>query len=288
MNNLLSNKNAVITINNSSFAMGAAIARRFAEEGANVAFIKVISDVDICTENMPIEYVEKVKKSPFYNTDMTELVTELEKQGAKVKVYEVEYWRKYAALQRNENITIYNQFEEDADTVIKTIISDLGSVDILVNNASSAAGDFIFKNSTTEFREIFDVTLSLAYNLVKACAVPMIKQSCGSVVNVVGIWGEHGWARMSLQSMAQSGLVGLTKTIAKELGSKNVRSNAVMFGMIDADDLDDAIRESYIKQIPMRQFVTEDDIANACTFLASDMAAKITGQVLEVDGGMNI
>lgn len=269
--------------------MGAAIAKRFAEEGANIAFVKVIRERDnnAMLASISDDYKENVKNLPFYDMDMTELVDELKKQGVQVKIYDVEYWHK-SAVKKEVEIEANNQFDTDADDVIKTVISDFGSVDILINNASSAAGSLIFRNTPSQFNEIFDVTLSLAYNLVRACAVPMIKQKFGSIINVVGIWGGHGWAGMSLQSMAQSGLIGLTKTIAKELGSKNIRSNAVMFGIIDSDGLDEATRESFIKQIPLRQLVTENDVANACAFLASEMAAKISGQILEVDGGMNV
>lgn len=178
---------------------------------------------------------------------------------------------------------------EDVAMLIKTTLDKFGRIDIFVNNAGITRDGLMLRMSEDDWDLVLDINLKGAFNCIKAVARPMMKQRGGSIINiasVVGIMGNPGQANYSA---SKAGLIGLTKTTAKEFASRGIRCNAVAPGFIASDmtdKLSDDVKKEYFSAIPLGEFGTTEDVANVVAFLASDMSGYVTGQVINVDGGL--
>jgi len=244
---LLEGKTAIIT--GASRGIGNGIARFFAQHGANVAFTYLSSD-------------EKARV----------LEGELAEFGITAKGYK-------------SDASNFEAAQELADQVMK----DFGSIDVLINNAGITRDTLLMRMSEEDWDKVMEVNLKSAFNLTKAVLRPMLKQRNGSIVNMSSVVGVKGNAGQANYSASKAGLIGFTKSVALELGSRNIRCNAVAPGFIETEmtgALDEATVQSWRDAIPLKRGGTPDDVANLCVFLGSDMSAYITGQVINVDGGM--
>jgi 3-oxoacyl-[acyl-carrier protein] reductase len=238
-------------ITGASRGIGKAIAMAYAREGANVAFSDLNRD-----ENM--ELVEK----------------ELMALGVKGKGYASDA----SALEASEKL-------------IEDVLADFGSVDILVNNAGITRDGLLMRMEEKDWDVIMAVNLKSVFNLTKAVQRSMLKQRGGSIINMSSVVGVSGNAGQSNYSASKAGIIGFTKSIAKELGSRSIRCNAIAPGFIETEmtaALDDEVRKNWINDIPLKRGGTPDDVANACIFLGSDLSSYITGQVIKVCGGLNV
>ena len=246
---LLEGKVAIVT--GAARGIGKAIALKFAAEGANVAFTDLVIDENgLATQQ------------------------EIEALGVKAKGY--------ASNAAN--------FEE-THQVVADIVKDFGRVDILVNNAGITKDGLMLRMTEAQWDAVLNVNLKSAFNFIHACAPIMMKQRKGSIINMASVVGVHGNAGQCNYSASKAGMIGLAKSIAQELGSRGVRANAIAPGYIITDmtaGLPDAVKEEFNRRIPMRRGGTPEDIANVATFLASDMSSYVSGQVIQVDGGMNM
>ena len=236
-------------ITGASRGIGRGIALKFAEQGANVAFT----------------YLSSVEKGEA-------LAKELEAFGVKVKGY-----RSDAA-----------DFKA-ADELVTSVVADFGTVDVLVNNAGITRDTLLMRMSEQQWDEVINANLKSVFNLTKAVQKPMLKQRKGSIINMSSVVGVKGNAGQSNYSASKAGIIGFTKSVALELGSRNIRSNAIAPGFIETemtDVLDPKVVEGWRESIPLKRGGSVEDIANATVFLASDMSAYITGQTLCVCGGM--
>ncbi|MCW3072760.1 MAG: beta-ketoacyl-ACP reductase [Bacteroidetes bacterium] len=244
---LLEGKVALIT--GASRGIGRGIALRFAEQGANVAFT----------------YLSSVEKGEA-------LAKELEAYGVKAKGY-----RSDAA-----------DFKA-AEELVNSVVADFGTVDILVNNAGITRDTLLMRMSEQQWDEVMNANLKSVFNLTKAVQKPMLKQRKGSIINMSSVVGVKGNAGQSNYAASKAGIIGFTKSVALELGSRNIRSNAIAPGFIETEMtevLDPKVVQGWRDTIPLKRGGSVDDIANATIFLASDMSAYITGQTLNVCGGM--
>ena len=245
---LLEGKTAIVT--GAARGIGKAVAIRFAQEGCNIAFTDLVIDE---------------------NAQATE--KEIAAYGVKVKGY-----ASNAA-----------QFD-DTHTVVNQIVSDFGRVDILVNNAGITRDGLMMRMSEQQWDMVINVNLKSAFNFIHALTPVMIKQRAGSIINMSSVVGVHGNAGQANYSASKAGMIGLAKSISRELGSRGIRANAIAPGFIITEmthQLSEEVREEWAKQIPLKRGGTPEDVANAALFLASDLSAYITGQVIQVDGGMN-
>lgn len=246
---LLEGKVAIVT--GAARGIGKAIALKFASEGANIAFTDLVIDENgLATQ------------------------AEIEALGVKAKGY--------ASNAAN--------FEE-AHNVVAEVVKDFGRVDILVNNAGITKDGLMMRMSESQWDAVIGVNLKSAFNFVHACTPVMMKQRTGSIINMASVVGVHGNAGQSNYSASKAGMIGLAKSIAQELGSRGVRANAIAPGFIITDmtaSLPEEVREEWAKKIPLRRGGLPEDVANIATFLASDMSSYVTGQVIQVDGGMNM
>ncbi len=244
---LLKNKNALIT--GASKGIGRAVAIAFAEQGANVAFTYLSSE-------------QKAK----------ELVEELEEKGIKAKAYKSD-----AA-----------NFEA-ATTLVEEVIEHFGNLDVLVNNAGITQDNLLMRMNEEMWDKVVDTNLKSVFNTVKASTRAFMKQRTGSIINMTSIVGVKGNAGQSNYAASKAGIIGFTKSVALELGSRNIRANAIAPGFIQTemtDNLDEKTLESWTSNIPLKRGGTPEDVAQLAVFLASDMSAYITGQVIQVDGGL--
>ena len=244
---LLKGKNALVT--GASKGIGKAIAIRFAAEGANVAFTYLSS-------------VEQGKA----------LEAELSSKGIKAKGY-------------RSDASDFTQ----ADKLVNDVIADFGSIDILVNNAGITMDNLLLRITEEAWDRVINVNLKSCFNTVKAVTKPMMKQKSGSIINMTSVVGIKGNAGQTNYAASKSGIIGFTKSVALEIGSRGIRCNAVAPGFIETemtDKLDEKTIQLWRDAIPLKRGGKPEDVAEACVFLASDMSSYITGQVLQVDGGM--
>ncbi len=246
---LLKGKTALIT--GAARGIGKAIALKFAAEGANVAFTDLVIDE---------------------NGKQTE--DEIAALGVKAKGYA-------------SNAADFAQTEE----VVKQIHSDFGRIDILVNNAGITKDGLMLRMTEAQWDAVINVNLKSAFNFIHACTPIMMRQKSGSIINMSSVVGVHGNAAQCNYAASKAGLIALAKSIGQEMGSRGIRANAIAPGFIDTamtQALPEDIRKEWINKIPLRRGGTVEDIANVATFLASDMSSYVTGQVIQVDGGMNM
>jgi 3-oxoacyl-[acyl-carrier protein] reductase len=244
---LLEGKIALIT--GASRGIGRGIALKFAQHGANVAFT----------------YLSSVEKGEA-------LAKELEAFGVKAKGYRSDA----------------SDFKA-AEALVNEVISDFGTIDVLVNNAGITRDTLLMRMSEEQWDEVMNANLKSVFNLTKAVQKPMLKQRKGSIINMSSVVGVKGNAGQSNYAASKAGIIGFTKSVALELGSRNIRSNAIAPGFIETEMtevLDPKVVQGWRENIPLKRGGSVDDIANATVFLASDMSAYITGQTLNVCGGM--
>ncbi len=245
--NLLQGKTAIIT--GASRGIGKGIAQVFAKHGANVAFTYSSS-------------VEAAK----------ELENELNTYGVKSKGYQ-------------SNAADYDQAQE----LVKNVLDTFGGIDILINNAGITKDNLLMRMGEEDFDKVIEVNLKSVFNMTKAVQRTMLKQRKGSIINMSSIVGVKGNAGQANYAASKAGIIGFSKSMALELGSRNIRSNVVAPGFIETEmtgKLDEKVVEGWRNAIPLKRGGTPEDIANTCLFLASDLSAYITGQVINVDGGM--
>ena len=244
---LLSGKTAIIT--GASKGIGKGIAETFAKQGANVAFT----------------YLSSVEKGQA-------LEEELKQYGTNVKGY------------RSDASKM-----EDAETLVAQVIEDLGGVDIVVNNAGITKDMLLMRMTEEDFNRVIEVNLNSVFNMTKAVQRTFLKQRAGSIVNISSVVGVKGNAGQANYAASKAGIIGFTKSVALELGSRNIRCNAIAPGFIETE-MTAVLDENTVLQwrdgIPLKRGGSPDDVANACLFLASDMSGYITGQVMNVCGGM--
>jgi 3-oxoacyl-[acyl-carrier protein] reductase len=181
----------------------------------------------------------------------------------------------------------YNQSE----ALIKEVLDKYGKVDVLINNAGITKDTLMMRMSEDQWDQVMEVNLKSVFNLTKQVIRPMLKNRGGSIINMSSVVGVFGNAGQANYAASKAGIIGFTKSIAKEIGSRGIRCNAIAPGFIATDmtdELDDKTREAYENSIPLKHLGSGEDVANACIFLASDMSKYITGQVLSVCGGLNI
>ena len=246
---LLQGKVAVIT--GAARGIGKAIAIKFANEGADIAF------TDLAIDD---------------NAKATE--AEIAALGVKVKGYA-------------SNAANF----EDTHNVVTEIVKDFGRIDILVNNAGITRDGLMMRMSEAQWDMVINVNLKSAFNFIHAVSPIMMKQKSGSIINMSSVVGVSGNAGQCNYSASKAGMIGLAKSIAKELGSRGVRANCIAPGFIITDmtgALSYEVKEAWAKQIPLRRGGTPEDVANVCTFLASDLSSYVTGQVIHCCGGMNM
>ena len=242
-------ENKSAIITGATRGIGRGIAMEFAKHGANVAFT-YSSSVDAANA----------------------LELELKTFGVNAKGYQ-------------SNAANFDAAQELA----KNVLEDFGSIDVLVNNAGITKDNLLLRMSEQDFDQVIEVNLKSVFNLTKAVIRPMMKQRAGSIINMSSVVGLKGNAGQTNYAASKAGIVGFSKSLALELGSRNIRSNVIAPGFIETemtDKLDAATVQSWRDGIPLKRGGTPEDIANACVFLASDMSSYITGQTLSVDGGM--
>ncbi|BAV94070.1 3-oxoacyl-[acyl-carrier-protein] reductase [Ichthyobacterium seriolicida] len=246
---LLENRTAVIT--GATRGIGKGIAQRFAQQGANVIFTYVS------------ESSSKIA---------LDLVEELTKQGIKAKGFRVDA----------------SKFE-DSQNMIDEVVSEFGGVDILVNNAGITQDTLLMRMTKEQWDKVIDVNLSSVFNMTKAVQKSMLQKRNGSIINLSSVVGVRGNAGQANYSASKAGVIGFTKSVALELGSRNIRSNAIAPGFISTEmtgKLDPETLQKWVKDIPLKREGTTSDVADVALFLASDMSKYVTGQVIHVCGGM--
>ncbi len=187
-------------------------------------------------------------------------------------------------------------FQSDAssfsasETLVKNVLEDFSKVDILINNAGITKDNLMLRMNEEQWDSVMDVNLKSVFNLTKHMLKPMLKNRGGSIINMSSVVGVFGNAGQANYSASKAGIIGFTKSIAKEVGSRNIRCNAIAPGFIATemtDELDEAVKKNYTDSIPLKRFGTAKDVADACVFLGSDMSTYVSGQVISVCGAMN-
>lgn len=246
---LLEGKVALIT--GAARGIGKAIALKFASEGADIAFTDLV-----------------------INESAEETVKEIEAFGHKVKAYA-------------SNAADF----AETHAVVESVHNDFGKIDILVNNAGITKDGLMLRMTEAQWDAVIAVNLKSAFNFIHACAPIMMRQKAGSIINMSSVVGIHGNAAQCNYAASKAGLIALAKSISQEMGRKGLRANAIAPGFIDSAmtrALPEDIRKEWVERIPLRRAGTVEDIANVATFLASDMSSYVSGQVIQVDGGMNM
>ncbi len=243
-------ENKVAIVTGASRGIGEAIALKFAAQGAHVAFTYVSSD-------------EKAKI----------LEEKLQAFGVKAKAYK-------------SNAGVY----EECETLVAEVLKEFGSIDICVNNAGISKDNLLLRLSPDQWDDVMNINLKSVYNMTKQVIRPMMKAKSGSIINMSSVIGIMGNAGQSSYAASKAGIIGFSKSIAQELGSRNIRCNSVAPGFIETD-MTSYLKEgeaasSYISKIPLARFGTPEDIANVCLFLASDLSSYVTGQTISACGGL--
>ena len=179
---------------------------------------------------------------------------------------------------------------EETHRVVEQVLQEFGRIDILVNNAGITRDNLVLRMSEQQWDMVLDVNLKSAFNFIHALAPVLVRQKGGSIINMSSVVGLSGNAGQTNYSASKAGLIALTKSVAKELGPRGIRANAVAPGFIVSemtDQLSDAVKKSWTDTIPLRRGGTPQDVANVCVFLGSDLASYVTGQVIPVCGGMH-
>ena len=178
---------------------------------------------------------------------------------------------------------------QDAESLVAQVLEDFGGVDVLINNAGITRDNLLMRMSEEDFDAVIDTNLKSVFNMTKAIQRTLLKQRSGSIINISSVVGVKGNAGQANYAASKAGMIGFTKSMALELGSRNIRCNAIAPGFIETEmtqKLDEKTVQGWRDAIPLRRGGTPEDVANACLFLASDLSSYITGQVLNVDGGM--
>lgn len=245
---LLEGKNVIIT--GASRGIGMGIAKVFAEHGANIAFTYSSSEA-------PALELEKGLKS----------------KGVKAKAYK-------------SNAASFNE----AEALVQKVLEDFdGVIDVLINNAGITKDNLLMRMSEADFDTVIEINLKSVFNMTKAVQRTLLKQRHGSIINMSSVVGVKGNAGQANYAASKAGMIGFTKSVALELGSRNIRCNAIAPGFIETEmteKLDEKTVQGWRDGIPLKRGGSTEDIANACLFFASDLSSYVTGQVLNVDGGM--
>ena len=247
---LLENKVAIVT--GASRGIGEAVALKLAEHGAHVAFSYLSSE-------------EKAKA----------LEAKLIAMGVKAKAYK-------------SNAAVF----ADCEAMVNDVIKEFGNVDVCVNNAGISKDNLLLRLTSEQWDEVIDTNLTSIFNMTKQVIKPMMKAKKGSIINMSSIVGVSGNAGQASYAASKAGILGFTMSVAKELGSRNIRCNAIAPGFVETDmthylkDGDGA--KKFLEGIPLGRFGRAEEIANTTLFLASDLSSYLTGQVITVDGGLNI
>jgi 3-oxoacyl-[acyl-carrier protein] reductase len=245
---LLEGKTALIT--GAARGIGKAVALRFAQEGANIAFTDLV-----------------------LNELVLETEAEIAAYGVKVKAYASDA----------------SNFEE-THRVVDEIVKEFGKVDILVNNAGITKDGLIMRMSEAQWDAVININLKSAFNFIHALAPVMMKQRGGSIINMSSVVGVSGNAGQANYSASKAGMIGLAKSVAAELGSRGIRANAVAPGFIITEmtgQLPEDVRKAWCEGIPLRRGGSPEEVANVCVFLGSELSSYVSGQVIHCCGGMN-
>ena len=245
---LLDGKIAIIT--GGSRGIGAAIVRKFMNEGASVAFTYRSSSAK--ADAIVAEFADSADRIIAIQSDAS----------------------KY----------------DESESLVKQVIEKFGTVHILVNNAGITKDTLMLRMSEEQWDGVMEVNLKSVFNMTKHVIKPMMKNRLGSIINMSSVVGVFGNAGQANYAASKAGIIGFSKSIAKEVGSRNIRCNAVAPGFIATemtDDLDEATKKAYTDSIPLKRFGQGEDVANMCVFLGSDLSSYISGQILSVCGAMN-
>jgi len=237
-------------ITGASRGIGKGIAEIFAKNGCNIAFT----------------YASSVEKAMAFEQELTSLY------GVKVKGYQSD------AANFNQSMAL-----------AETVIADFGKIDCLINNAGITRDTLMLRMTEEQWDDVINTNLKSAFNLTKAFLKHFLGNRAGSIINITSVVGVMGNAGQANYAASKAGMIGFTKSIAKELGSRNVRCNAVAPGFIETEmthALDENVRKQWAESIPLKRGGSPEDVANVCLFLASDMSGYVTGQTLSVCGGM--
>ena len=243
-------KDKIALITGGSRGIGAAIVRKFAASGATVAFTYHSS-----------------------SAAADAIVSELTAQGATVKAYQ-------------SDAGSYEQAEQ----LVKSVTEDFGRIDILINNAGITRDNLMLRMNESQWDEVIHTNLKSVFNLTKHVLRPMLKNRSGSIINMSSVVGDFGNAGQANYAASKAGIFGFTKSIAKEVGSRSIRCNAIAPGFIATemtDSLDEATKEKFLSGIPLKRYGNPDEVADACLFLASDLSTYISGQTISVCGALN-
>lgn len=238
-----------VIITGASRGIGSGIARVFAEHGANIAFTYSSSEA-------PAIALQK----------------ELTQLGVKAKAYK-------------SNAASF----QESETLITSVLEDFGGIDVLINNAGITKDNLLMRMNEEDFDTVIEINLKSVFNMTKAVQRTLLKQRSGSIINMSSVVGVKGNAGQTNYAASKAGIIGFTKSVALELGSRNIRCNAIAPGFIETEmtgKLDEKTVQSWRDAIPLKRGGSPEDVANACLFLASDLSSYVTGQVLHVDGGM--
>lgn len=242
-------KDKVVLVTGASRGIGKAIAEGFAQAGAKVAFT----------------YLSSVEKGQA-------LEKALSSYGVQAKGYRSDA----------------SKFDE-AEALVQEVLQDFGRIDVLINNAGITRDGLLMRMTEEQWDEVININLKSVFNLTKACIKPMMKEKYGSIINLTSIVGIKGNAGQANYAASKSGIIGFTKSVALELGSRNIRCNAIAPGFIETEmtgELNEAVVEEWKKAIPLKRGGQAEEVAKVCLFLGSDMSSYVTGQVLQVDGGL--